>query len=248
MNNPVFEAVKKNKPFVYLHTHVIDRTILESALKAGKILEVDMSVDIDGQVYVGHPENFYTELKNIPLPDNLPLDEVLEKMKKANLYLVIDCKDERAIPKAKNIIQQFGVENVLFYSQVDAFKFEPYPEEISIEPQWIYEDLPYDEVTELRTATGVPLIMSARGLTKKRLLEEKDSIIERVVQIASGQAVAVNFNLPGGEIPPSDIVNRLMKQGILICFNVDIISPINRPPIYIGMTDDARLATDYINF
>jgi len=248
MNNPAFEAIKKDEPFVYFHTHVIDESILESAIQAGKSLEVDMSVDKDDQLYVGHPENFYTELKKIPLPDNLPLDEVLEKMKKSNLYLVIDCKDNRALPKVKAIIEQFGVENVLFHSWVDAFKFEPYPIEIYVEPHWIYEDLSYDKVIDLEKATGVPVIMSARGVTKERLAVEKDSIIQRIVQIAKGRAVAVNFNLPGGEIPPKEVIDELMGQGILIWFNIDSISQLERPLVYIGMTDDINMASDPRNF
>ena len=110
MNNPAFEAIKKDEPFVYFHTHVIDESILESAIQAGKSLEVDMSVDKDDQLYVGHPENFYTELKKIPLPDNLPLDEVLEKMKKSNLYLVIDCT---------NIQKLHGLPSLVGYLLVD---------------------------------------------------------------------------------------------------------------------------------
>lgn len=245
--NPVYKVFETKKPFVYFHTHVIDESVLRSAVAARKSLEVDMAIAEDGSIFIGHPLSFY-EFKHLPPPNNLPLDDVLKTMSRAGLYLVIDCKDIRALPKVKQTIESFGAENVLFHAWADELLFKPYPSEIEIEPHWPYEDLPLVEILKLKRETGVPVIASARGLTQKRLSQDKEVIVEKILDAARGRIEAINFNLPGGEAPPKDIMQRLLKHKTLTWFNIDKVPPESRPPLFLGVTDDISAASDPINF
>src|ERR1700748_3067082 len=102
LSNPIRKIFEKRQPFIIFHTHIINRQILDAAIAARKSLEVDLSITDDGEIYVGHPLSYYTSL-SLPPPNNVPLDIVLREMKAANLFLVLDCKDVKVLPKARAI-------------------------------------------------------------------------------------------------------------------------------------------------
>jgi len=245
--NPVEAIIDKQKPFVYLHAHVINREFLTKALDAKKSLEVDMSLAADGSVFIGHPLSFY-QFKGLPPPDNLPLDDVLQAMKDAGLYLVLDVKDVRALPKAQETIKNFGANNVLLHAWADALLFKPYPPEIIVEPHWALEDLPLGEIEKVKATTGVPVVVSARGLTQKRLRSEGSEITQKIIDTIKGKAEAVNFQLPNGEAPSIVIMQKLLDEGILTWFNVDCVPAELRPPIYLGASDKLDSVSDPAGF
>ena len=247
MKNPVEKIFELNKPFVYFHTHVIDQPVLDRALAAGKSLEVDMSMDKNGQIFIGHPLIFY-EFKKLPPPANLPFDQVIRQIKDSGLYLVLDCKDARALPRAQAIIQDLGSERCLMHAWADALLFKPYPKEIEIEPHWKFEDLPLAEILRTKAATGVPLVISTRGLTLARLEDEGDAILDKIIQTASGKIDAVSLHLPAGEVAPMSVMQKLLDNGIMTLFNLDRVPASARPSVFIGSTDFIEQASDPKDF
>lgn len=246
MDNPVKQAISSSKPFVYFHTLLFNQNILDLAIGGGKSFEVDISMDKDGQLFAGHPYEFY-EFKKMDPPDNLPLARIIEEVKAAGLYFVLDCKDVRALPAVEKIIKDYGAENTLFHSWIQEFEFKPYDPSITVEPHWKYEDLPLAEVLKLKEATGVPVISSMRGLTQARLRDEPE-ILERVIQAAKGQIDAVNFSLPGNNAPPASVMKQLLNNDILTWLNVDYVAADQLPPAYIGISDHLSSVTDPNNF
>lgn len=203
---------------------------------AGKSLEIDVSVGPNGELFIGHPVEFYA-FKHMEVPSqNLPIDTVIELAKLADLYLVIDCKDERALPWVEQIIEAYGVDRVLFHSWIDVFKFEPYPEELEIEPHWHYEDLSYDKVIALKQKTGVPVVSSVRGLTLERLQSDR-KFLDHIIEHATGKIDAINFNLPFGEAPTTAIIDELSQHNLLVLFNIDQVDQSQLPNVYIGYSD-----------
>jgi hypothetical protein len=244
MSNPVKDIIKNNKSFVYFHTHVITEATLQAAIDAGASLEIDIAVTPEGEHYIGHPLEFY-KFNNMPPPQNLPLDFVLDRVYESGLFLAIDCKDVRALPKIKKIIERFGADRCQFHSWVDTLLFAPYPPEITLEPQWIHEDLPCDPVVGLHEQTGVPLVMAVRGLTQERLSQEGDQIIDKIIAVAKGKATSIYFFLPNFELPPMHFMERLLDNGLVTYFNVDAVPEEKWPRLYHGMTDYAERATKY---
>lgn len=240
----LFSAILRNKlPFVYFHTHIINRAILDRAVAAGRSLEIDISMNDDGGLYIGHPPSFYT-FKCQPLPDNLPLDIVLEAVVSIpDMYVVLDCKDVRALPRVNAIVSQFGIDRVIFHSWIDSLSFMPYPSEIVAEPHWLHEDLPTHAVRQLQRHLLVPIIVSARGLTVDRLESEGAQIVNHIITEAKGWVNAVNFNLPNAQAPSMSIMHNLLDQGILTWLNIDSVPPQQRPDVYLGMTDNISLAS-----
>lgn len=250
LTNPVRQVIKKQQPFIIFHTHVIDRQVLDAAVAARKSLEVDLSIDDNGKIYVGHPLSYYAFLK-LPPPNNLPLDVILSEMKAADLFLVLDCKDVRVLPKAKEIIQEYGPENCLYHSWSDALILEPYLEkwDDEVSPNWVREELLHSEIMKLRQATGVPMTLSChRGLTRKRLQTDGDVVVDRIAEILGGNAEGVSFVLPPDELAPMPAMQRLLERNILPHLHVDKTPPEARPPLYMGWTDNLELASDPKDF
>lgn len=242
MKNPIYRIIETGKPFVYFHTLVFNENILELAENSGKSLEIDISISKNGELFIGHPSEFYA-FKQIAAPlQNLPIDIVIKDAKASDLFLVLDCKDVRAIPHVEQIITKYGSGQTLFHSWVKEFEFKPYAPEITVEPHWIYEDLPLDEVLKLKHNTSVPVVSSARGLTMKRLLEEPE-IIDKIIEMAAGKVEAINFNLPNNQAPPREVIDKLLKHHLLTWLNVDLVPARELPSIYLGISDHIRSVT-----
>ena len=243
-SNPVTNIVKDGKPFVYFHTHVITEETLQKAIDAQASIEIDIAVTADGTHYIGHPLEFYA-FKGLPLPNNLPLDEVLDRVYQSGIFLALDCKDVRALPKIKELIERFGPNRCQVHAWVDRLLFKPYPLEITIEPHWGHEDILYEKVLELRQQTGVPLVMAVRGLTQERLRQEGYQIINKIIAAAKGHAESIYFYLPNFELPPSKLIDELLKNNLVVYFNVDAVPKKQWPQLYHGMTDYIESATTF---
>lgn len=244
MSNPVKDIIKDEKSFICFHTHAITEETLQAAISARASLEVDIAVTPAGEYYIGHPLEFY-EFKGMPPPNNLPLDFVLDRIYESGLFLTIDCKDVRALPKIKKIIERFGADRCQLHAWIDALSFKPYPPEIIPEPHWKHEDLPYDEVANLQRETGVPLVMAVRGLTQERLQKEGRQIINKIITAAKGKATSIYFYLPNFELPPKHFLDELLKFRLVPYLNVDVVPMADWPRLYHGMTDHIERATKY---
>lgn len=247
--NPIRQIVEKQQPLPLFHTHVIDRQVLDAAVAARKSLEVDLCMDEAGGIYVGHPLSHYQSAK-LPPPNNLPLNVILSEMKAADLFLILDCKDVRVLPKAQEIIKEYGPENSLFHSWSDGLILNPYLEEWdTIQPNWPGEELPHDKILELRRATKVPMTLSChRGLTQKRLETDGDAIADRIIEAILGDAEGVSFCLPENQFVPIPVMKRLLDHDILTTLHTGNVPPEARPPVYLGWTDDLQSASDPKDF
>ncbi len=243
--NPAARALLISKPFNIFHTHVIDRGVMGAAIESGKSLEVDIAITDDGSIYVGHPLRSY-EARNLPPPNNLPLDDVIKKAKAAELFLVLDLKNVKVISKAREIIENYGAENCLVHAFCKELSFEPWPEKVKAEagPCWKEEELPLGELLELRAATGVPLALSCHGITQKRLKSEEEEVLKQVIDVASQGVLAISMSMPPDKETPLDFANKLIEHKILPLIRFDYTSPQNRPEVFLGFTDHLQYATD----
>ena len=250
MPNPVSKIFDLNRPFTFFHTHVIDRTVMDAAIAAGKSLEIDISVDPGGSIYVGHPLVHY-EVNHLPPPNNLPLEQIVAESKQANLFLVFDCKDVRVLPTVRRIVQEYGADNCVLHSFAQELSFKPWPPKVlaKAEPSWGGEELPLQEMLKLKRATGAPLILTCHGMTLTRLEKEEAQIIEQVLAVAAKDVEIISFFLSIiDEILPLSIAGKLIDRGILPVVNVDHTPPEARPEVFFGSTDVLGFASDPSNF
>lgn len=241
-SNIIDLAFETRTPFIYLHMHKINDELLSAAIKANGSIEIDVSVDESGELFIGHPHSFY-EYKNLDLPDNLPLDFVIDAIQDTNLIVVIDCKDVRAVDWIRKTIARLGVHRVIVHAWVDTLLFKPYDVTLDIEPNWIYEDLPLNVLEKLHEDTDVSIIISSRGLSNAYIAAHYDHVIEMILLSTKNTSAAMNLNLPNNEVPSRKLTAELMKSKILTLQNIDKVSSGALPLTYIGMTDDLNAQT-----
>jgi len=223
---------------------------MDATAAAGKSLEVDISIDDNGSIYVGHPLSEY-KFDGLPPPQNLPLAEVITKSKAANLFLVLDCKDVQVLPTVQKLIEDYGPEHCLIHAFAAELSFKPWPPKVQAvaKPGWIPGELPLAKLLELKRATQSPLVLSCHGLTLERLQSGRDQIMKRILEVAeTNQVEAVNFYMPKDELMPLDLANELIDRHILPLIPVDRTPPPARPRVYLGATDIIDQASDPKDF
>jgi hypothetical protein len=245
VHNPAAQALKLRKPFNIFHTHVLDRKIMDAAIAAKKSLEVDIAITAEGSIYVGHPLSFYTN-RNLPSPNNLPLDDIVREAKAAGLFLILDLKNIKTVAKAKEIVTGYGPENCLIHAFSKELSFRPWPAEVEAikEPNWEQEELPLDKLLDLSSTTGVPLALSCHGLTMERLGKEGEGILGRIVAIARRGILSISLSMPLDEETPLAAATNLIENGILPMIRFDETTPRNRPEFFLGFTDYLERATN----
>jgi len=218
---------------------------MDAAIASKKSLEVDISITPDGAIYVGHPLSYYKGA-NLPPPRNLPLETIVQEAKAAGLFLILDLKDVKIVATAKKVISEYGAENCLVHAFCKELSFRPWPPKVEAikEPNWEGEELPLEELLDLRAATGVPLALSCHGITQERLYGDGEDIMKRIVAVAEQGVFSISFSMPPDEDVPLVFANKLIEHGIVPMIRFDHTSPQNKPDFFLGFTDYLEQATD----
>lgn len=237
MRNPINNIITSKKPLVYLHTHEITQSILDRVLATGVALELDISVSDTGNLYIGHPLQMY-KFKHLPNPNNLPLDKVIHECKKADIFLMFDVKDVRALPEVKDIIARYGAHRCILHACVEELVFRPFSKKLIIEPHWNDEQLPVDKVLAVKKATGVPVALCSRGISEEAIARNsEEAITQKILAVVKDNAEVFVPSFPSGEAVPLSLMQTLLDSGILSLFNVDKRPKELRPRAYFGSTD-----------
>lgn len=243
MGNPVLEAFKSGTPFTYFHTRVLNRDALDLAISTKTSIEIDLSITDQGDIYIGHPLSFYDFFK-IPKPNSLKLDLVLEEIRKSGIFLVLDLKSQLLTDKAIEIVENVGADNCLLHSYANELVFEENIKQTDIEPHWVDENLPLDKIFEVKNKTGVPVVVSCRGLNNEFIATKgEDKIIERIVGVVGDKAIGVSLFLHHDECPSLSVIEKLIDHKLLTLINLDYVPFEMRPPLYLGLSDDIENAT-----
>jgi hypothetical protein len=243
--HPISRILELQRPFLHFHTHVIDRQAMDEALHASKSLEVDVCMDQDGHIYVGHPISYY-EMRGTSPANNLPLETIIAESKDVGLHLMFDCKDVRVVPLVQETILDYGPERCAIHAFAQELSFDPWPAKTlaCAEPHHRGEELPLDSLLALRRATGSPLVLSCHGITTERLQDESDAILRKMASETHGEAAAVSLFLPPDELVPLDFAQRMLDSGIAPVIFSDRTPPPLRPNVYFAFTDTMAEATD----
>ena len=198
--HPLDKARELNKPYIYWHVREVHKETVEEAIKKGTSIEFDIAYDEDNDsIYVGHPKEFYTIEKKIPMPNNMDIDDAIEMLKDAEDVIVdLDCKHRKALPKIKEIINTLGLHRCILHSFIKEWAV-PYPAGTHMEAHWDVEDVPFEDIKNFINDTGVKCIGAMHALSMERVVEEK--LLDRALSMAEGFE-SVSIYLPGVEVPP----------------------------------------------
>lgn len=234
--NIVLEAIKNNEPYIYFHTHKVTETLLHRAIISNKSIELDVSFDEKIGPIIGHPLAFY-KYRGIQKPESLPFHDAIKKLTSTKIVVVLDCKDVRALPYLETVALELGRHRVLLHAWVDSLSFKPYADDVVVEPHWDTENMPEHHLRSFYNKTGVPVVLSCRGLTLNNMSTNKDKFYETLKNLTDF-CVAVNPNLSPSSSLPAELIEMISKLGMVPWINVITTSVPDGLTVYIGASDD----------
>ncbi|MFH0853183.1 MAG: hypothetical protein V1853_02150 [bacterium] len=241
MENIIYKSIKQGRPFVYFHTQQVTQDILTRAIASGKSIELDISYNESLGIYLGHPLSWY-DTYNLPKPEIPNIDKIVQTVKTSEIAVVFDCKDIRVMNKVNELVKLFGAERCVLHARINELAFKPYPQEVPIEPHWEDENLPFNELLQIKENTSVPILISCRGLTQTRLNNQSE-IIKKIIKVTKSKAVGVSFDLPNYELPQKNIIDDLINNAIWPFINIDKVNKKKLPRVYFGISDSLEKAT-----
>jgi 1-acyl-sn-glycerol-3-phosphate acyltransferase len=240
--HPLERARQLKKPFIYWHVREVNEITVQEAIRRSTSIELDIAYDDEiGEVYVGHPKEYYKE-NNLPLPKNINIDEAVKLLEQAkDVVLILDCKHTKALPKIKEIIQRLGAHRCILHSFIKEWS-EPYPDGVKKEAHWEAEDLPYEAIKEIISETSVKTIGAMHALSEQRVRDE--NLLSRVLLMAKSFE-SISVYLPGVKLPPEEFSREIIEAGYLPCISQDEVvkSGVKLDFPYIGMADNPDYAT-----
>ena len=241
--HPFEKASQLNRPYVYWHRREIQAETINEAIRRGTSIEFDIAYDEDNDsIYIGHPKEFYTIEKKIPLPNNIDIDKAVQMLEGAeDVVVVLDCKHKLSLPKIKEIVVRLGVHRCILHSFIKEWS-APYPARTHMEAHWRVEDVPYQEIKRFIDETGVKTIGAIHALSEERIRAEK--LLDRALSMARGFE-SLSIYLPNVKVPAEEFLRKILAAGYLPWISQDELnkSAKNLDFAYVAMTDDPNMAT-----
>lgn len=225
---------QSNKPFVLFHTYDASKAALEQAISEKKSMDLDISVDDSGNPYLGHSLEFYKKSGG-KQPENMPFWEAIELVSKANIPVIVDCKDNRAWNLAEEVVRKIGSHRCLVHIYASELKFDYNLYDHDYESEWIdIENLKKlkEEFPSVTTTT------SAKYLPTDFLESGKyEEVLERIrAALKENNVDTLCLNVPDNTMSDK-ILNFFLEEDILPHINIDGVDTSRLTKLYVGETD-----------
>ena len=221
--------------FVFLHTHELTADLLRRAVESQIPIEVDISIDDAGELYVGHPLSWYDNFHSTR-PALVGMQDLATLIKNHQAQYVVDLKDRSAVDGLIDFVQRLGVPPAYIHLFAEALVMDYH--EMFSEPQRFDEDIPDDQIGLLKTELNVPIIVSAR-----RADEVDEGRIMAGLERLDHDYDVVNCYAGRDGYGP-EVSEYLTRHGKKILQNVDVDKQLRDDAI--GVTDDIATAESYV--
>jgi hypothetical protein len=121
--------------------------LLGRAIRERKSMDLDVCINDDGRPYLGHSREYH-EKSGEPCFKSLPIWDVVDRIAKSNIVVLIDCKHYDAWPVIEDVVGKIGPERCIVDSYVSEFKFGYSRGEL--EPDFITEWSPIEKLSKLK--------------------------------------------------------------------------------------------------
>lgn len=229
------KILDSRKPFICFHTHVITRELLEAAIRMEKSMDLDVCVDEAGNPYLGHSKEYYEKVDEL-WADSMPLWETVELISKANIPVIVDCKNFEAWDYVEQVIEKIGAHRCLVHSFISDFQF-PFErdDELDVSCEWS----PGEQLINLKNKLpGLTTTASARGLPRDLLSSGEHSHLLRKIKktLIEYKIDTVCLNVPDNTFSDAALV-YFLEDRIIPHVMIDSIDTSRLTQIYIGETD-----------
>lgn len=229
------------KPFVFFHTHCVTKDLLLQAIKEEKSMDLDICVDDAGNPYIGHSREYY-EKSDDPWDDTMPFEEVIDMISSANIPVMVDCKHFNAWRYVEEVIDRIGPERCKVNTFVSEFHFD----NIHGEQDYISDWSPIEKLLLLKSNfSSITTTASAKFLPKDVLISDKHKeLLQDIRQTLKDNCVDnICLNIPNNTVSDKSL-EYFLAENIILQIGIDMIDTKQLSQIYIGETDDLKLASD----
>jgi len=218
--NPFTTKLNDHQPLIFWHTHTVKVADVKVAIEQKASIELDLAYNPEtNAVYIGHPLNFYTEVKQLPLPNNIDLERAIAMLEKApEVMVVLDLKDERVFPMVKKIITRLGRERIILHAFVKEWVFN-YPEALIPEAHWQFEDIRLAKYQQLIKETNVNAIGAIRVFSNFDL--ENTTQLQEILKKKVPEIACLSIYLPGAKVASLAAYQQIVAAGKLPGVNWD---------------------------
>lgn len=228
MTNPVKEIGQKQEPLILMHNEALSLEDIDKAINLGKSIEIDLHMNADGEVKIGHPPEHYLENDKV-MPSFPDISEVMDKIVDADVFVTFDLKQQQVLPAVKEMIDKLGSERTLVHSFVEI-------DEKTAENEFNSTAA----LLEFKQETGTAIVTTTRELSPSELTQAKlTSIINTVDDVADVLGLYIENYAP----PSIDIIKQIYDSGLVLAI------PIPGPVVpefgvgFLGATNSLSLAT-----
>jgi hypothetical protein len=215
--------------FSYFHALNAYPATLQSVCEKDVIFEIDLSyahsafnpyVQI-ATAYIGHPEEFYTQMEK-PFPiDNVSLPLFIDFIKNhPSMKVLIDIKDEAVFPYLKMIVTSLGSERCICHAFIKDWTIMP--PNTAEEPHWYREDIDLKSLNELLMELKIPLIANCRGFSDDHI--NTHHLVDQMIDSAKTHKSIICLGLyyPRAPLPDIALLEKINDAGFYAWINGNI--------------------------
>jgi len=232
--------LNSKKPFVFFHTHCVAEDILQQAIAEGKSMDLDVCVDDAGKPYLGHSKEYY-EKSGDHWNNSMPLWEAVDLISNAAIPVIVDCKHFNAWHYVEEVINRIGEDRCLVHTFASEFCFG-YDRN---SPDFISEWSPIEKLRLLKSKfPSVTTTASAKWLPKDLLLSNQyEELLQNIrLTLKDNHVDTICLNIPDKTISDKSL-QYFLEENIIPHVGIDNIDTAQLSQVYIGETDDLRLAS-----
>lgn len=235
---------------VYFHSHTATKQELEAAVGVQPIFEIDLAWAHNAfqttlkkdSPYIGHPEEFYTQLgKKFP-SENVTLAQFVAFFKQhPHIKVLLDIKDAAVLPYLEEFVHTVGANRCIAHAFIKNWTHVPVG--VTPEPHWYREDIELSALNEVLGRLGVSLIANCRGFSDQHV--EKLGLVSQMLEDCTtcSNVVSLGIYYPGAPLPKVDFLKAFNEAGYYAWINANLESPPGLKTV--GMCDDLSRCTRF---
>ena len=236
------KILRSKRPFTFFHTWTVSPELLQRAIEEEKSMDLDVCVDDAGNPYLGHSKEYH-EKSGEPYFDSMALWEAVDRIRRSNIVVMVDCKHYDAWPLIEEVVDRIGPERCLVGGYVSELKFGH--SRADGEPDFLTEWSPIERLRLLKDK--FPTVTTTAGVKwppSNLLVSRKyEKLVEFIREILKDNGVDTACL----SVPDETVTDRWLRyflaENVIPQIGIDKIDTAKLTEVYLGETDDLERAS-----
>lgn len=243
MARSIAEKVRASgNPFTFFHTWTVSEQILQQAIDEHKSMDLDVCVDDKGNPYLGHSREYHQKSGD-PYFKSLPIWEVVDRIARADIFAMVDCKNYDSWPTIEAIASKISPDRCIVGGFISEFKFNH--SRADGEADYLSEWSPIEKLRLLKVKFPSVTTTACAKWAPLDLLTNNNNqrLIEYIVMVLKDNNIdTVCLSVPDETITDQSL-SRFRCEGIIPHIMIDNADTSRLSELFIGETDHLERAS-----